>query len=134
MGRPASSTPTVGELSILKVLWEHGPCTVRGVQEALNVTRPTGYTTALKLLQIMTEKNLVFRDESQRAHVYHPQHSEHDTQSLMVTDLMERAFGGSAMRLVLHSLTSKKASPEELHQIRELIERLESDSESTHVD
>lgn len=128
MSRPKSNRPTDAELSILKVLWKRGPSTVRDVQEALNVERRTGYTTALKLLQIMTDKGLVFRDESSRAHVYQASASETETQQQLVGDLMERAFGGSAMQLVLHSLTAQQATPEELQQIREMITKLEQDA------
>jgi BlaI family penicillinase repressor len=125
MSRPKSAKPTDAELSILKVLWQRGPSTVRDVQEVLNVTRRTGYTTALKLLQIMTDKGHVSRDESNRAHVYHPSSTETGTQQQLVGDLLDRAFGGSAMKLVLHSLTSQQASPEDIQKIREMLTKLE---------
>lgn len=127
MSRPKSTKPTDAELSILKVLWQRGPSTVRDVQEALSLTRRTGYTTALKLLQIMADKGLVSRDESNRAHVYHPSSTEAETQKQLVGDLLDRAFGGSAMKLVLHSLTSQQASPEDIQQIREMLTKLEHD-------
>ena len=127
MSRPKSTKPTDAELSILKVLWQRGPSSVRDVQEALNATRRTGYTTALKLLQIMTEKGLVSRDESNRAHIYRPCSSEEETQKQLVGDLLDRAFGGSAMKLVLHSLTSQQATPQDIQQIREMLTKLEQE-------
>ena len=117
--------PTDAELAILRVLWELGPSTVREVQEALHEERGTGYTTALKLLQIMTEKGLVRRNDSQRTHVYEAAASRDQTQRQLVTDLLERAFGGSAEQLVLQALSAKKSSREELAQIRELLNELE---------
>ena len=87
----------------------------------------TGYTTALKLLQIMAEKGLVDRDESRHAHVYRPRHRQEKTERLMVGDLLDRVFGGSAANLVMHALSARKASPDELAQIRELLDSLEDD-------
>jgi len=127
MSRPRSNKPTDAELSILKVLWEKGPSTVRDVQEALNVTRKTGYTTALKLLQIMADKGLVDRDETSRAHVYRPSSSETETQQQIVGDLLDRVFGGSAAKLVLHSLSSQQATPEDIQQIREMLAKMEQE-------
>ena len=117
--------PTPSELEILRVLWERGPSTVREVQEVLERDRPMGYTTALKLLQIMAEKNLVSRDEAARAHVYSARVPEQQTQRQLVGDLLDRAFGGSALKLVMHALSSRKASREELARIRELVDRME---------
>ena len=117
--------PTEAELNILQVLWQGGPRSVRAIQQVLNETRPTGYTTVLKMLQIMTEKGLVLRDESQRSHVYRASRSEARTQEQLVGDLLERAFGGSALKLVMQALASRRASAEELAEIRTLIERLE---------
>lgn len=114
--------PTEGELSILAVLWERGPSTVRQVYEVLSRERDLGYTTVLKMLQIMQEKGLVERDESERTHVYRARESADTTQATLVDDLMERAFGGSAMKLVMHALASKKATKEELAEIRKLLE------------
>jgi predicted transcriptional regulator len=115
--------PTDAELAILRVLWERGPSTVRQVHDIL-VSRvgPTAYTTALKLLQIMTEKGLVRRDDSDRTHVYQARLSEEQTQRQLVRDLLERAFGGSASKLVMQALNAKRATPEELGEIRKLIE------------
>lgn len=117
--------PTDAELAILRVLWSRGPSTVRQVQEALSVERPTGYTTALKLLQIMTDKGLVSRDESDRSHVYSARFTEAETQRQLVDHLLDRAFGGSAMKLVMQALAGQKATPEELAQIRALLDEYE---------
>jgi BlaI family penicillinase repressor len=117
--------PTPAELEILRVLWERGPSTVREVQEVLTRDRPTGYTTALKLLQIMAEKKLVSRDEAARAHVYSARVPEQQTQRQLVGDLLDRAFGGSALKLVMHALSSRKASRAELASIREMLDRME---------
>jgi BlaI family transcriptional regulator, penicillinase repressor len=121
--------PTPAELSILNVLWRRGPSTVREVLVDLNDDRPkgnsTGYTTVLKLMQIMTDKGLVRRDESQRTHVYQAAASEDQTQGRLVRDLLDRAFGGSAQKLVLHALSAKKASPQEIAEIRSLLDAME---------
>jgi predicted transcriptional regulator len=114
--------PTDAELAILRVLWERGPSTVRQVHDVLSHERPTAYTTALKLLQIMTEKGLVRRDETERTHIYHPRLSEEQTQRQLVRDLLDRAFGGSASKLVMQALAARRATPEELGEIRKLIE------------
>jgi predicted transcriptional regulator len=113
--------PTDAELAILRVLWARGPSTVRQIAEMMG--RETGYTTVLKLLQIMTEKGLVQRDESSRTHVYSPAYSQDHTERQLVTDLMNRVFGGSAAKLVLQALASTKASPEELAEIKKLIDK-----------
>jgi len=115
--------PTDAELAILRVLWERGPSTVRQVHEVL-VARvgPTAYTTALKLLQIMTEKGLVRRDDTDRSHVFTPRLSEDQTQRQLVRDLLDRAFGGSASKLVMQALNARRATPEELGEIRKLSE------------
>ena len=113
--------PTDAELAILRVLWKAGPSTVRQVYEAL-ATRETGYTTTLKLMQIMADKGLVTRDESSRTHIYAPAVSEAHTQTQLVKDLMARAFGGSAKALVMRALSAEDTSPEELREIRKLID------------
>jgi predicted transcriptional regulator len=112
--------PTDSELAILRVLWSRGPSTVREVAEVMG--RDGAYTTILKLLQIMTEKRLVRRDESARTHVYEAVASEDQTQKQMVTDLLDRVFDGSAAKLVLQALASAKASPAELAEIRKLLD------------
>ena len=117
--------PTDSELAILRVLWQTGPATVRAVHTELNRVEPTGYTTVLKMLQIMTEKGLVVRDESQRSHVYQPVHSEQSVQRRLVGHLLDRAFGGSAKQLVLQALSAKKATPRELAEIRKLLDEME---------
>jgi len=118
---PIRRKPTDGELAILRVLWTSGPCTVRQVADALG--RDTGYTTALKLLQIMTEKGLVLRDESDRTHIYRAASTEDQTQRQLVTDLLDRAFGGSAAKLVQQALATTKASPRDLAEIKKLLEK-----------
>ncbi|SRR5258708_3786658 len=119
--KPARRKPTDAELGILNVLWMRGPSTVRQVAEALG--REAGYTTVLKLLQIMTEKQLVVRDETARTHIYQAAFTEDQTQRQLVSDLLDRAFGGSAAKLVLQALASNKASPEELAEIRKLLDK-----------
>lgn len=121
MGRPRPR-PTDAELEILRVLWEHGPSTVRQVHEALADTRETGYTTTLKLMQIMADKGLVSRDESSRTHVYSAGTSKEQTQRQLVKDLMDRAFGGSAAALVMRAISAEGTSSEELREIRKLID------------
>lgn len=119
--------PTDAELAILRVLWDRGASTVRDVHEELSRTQATGYTTVLKLLQIMTEKGLVVRDESQRAHVYEPRHSEQRTQRQLLGDLLDRAFGGSPAKLVMQALSGRKTSAEDLSAIREMLDQLEGE-------
>jgi predicted transcriptional regulator len=123
----APPRPTPAELEILRILWKQGASTVREVQEELEQERPTGYTTVLKLMQIMTDKGLVTRDETARAHVYVAKAPEQDTQLQLVHDLLDRAFGGSAIKLVMQALSSAKTSPDELARIRELLDRLEGE-------
>ncbi|QSQ25457.1 BlaI/MecI/CopY family transcriptional regulator [Pyxidicoccus parkwayensis] len=122
---PALPQPTRAELAILRVLWKLGPCTVRQVHESLRDTQDTGYTTVLKLLQNMTEKGLVQRDESERTHVYDAALSEKRTQRDLLKDLMDRAFGGSATTLVAQALSMKRTSAEELAEIRRLLDEHE---------
>ncbi len=120
--------PTEAELNILRVLWQHGPRSVREIQRIMNETKATGYTTVLKLLQIMTQKGLVERDESVRPQIYRARHSEEQTQRQLLRDLMNRAFGGSVRTLVMQALAANKSSPEELEAIDELLERFEGGS------
>ncbi len=120
--------PTKGELAILRVLWESGPRSVRDIQRVLNASRPTGYTTVLKLLQIMTDKGLVERDETQRPQIYRARYSQAQTQRQLISDLLQRAFGGSVKALVLQALATKKSSPEELQAIEQVLDRYEGES------
>ena len=122
MPKPNTPRPTDAELAILRVLWQRGPSTVRQVHDTLLRERPTAYTTALKMLQIMTEKGLVSRDESDRTHVYQARLTEEQTQRQLVGDLLERAFGGSASKLVMQALASTRASHDELSEIRKMID------------
>ncbi|MBN8469049.1 BlaI/MecI/CopY family transcriptional regulator [Corallococcus exiguus] len=128
MSRGKLPRPTDAELAILRVLWDGGSRTVREVHETLQ--DGSGYTTVLKTMQIMTEKGLVTRDESQRAHVYSARLPRESTQQQLVADLMDRVFGGSPARLALQALSTKKTSPEELAELRQLLDSLEKESES----
>jgi predicted transcriptional regulator len=119
--------PTQTELELLAVLWEHGPSSVREVHEHLATSRATGYTTVLKLLQIMAGKGLVERDESERSHVYRAAVAREQTQRQLVTDLVERAFGGSASQLIMQALAARPASREEMVEIRRLLKRAEEE-------
>ena len=119
--------PTAGELAILHVLWTRGPSTVREVHEQLSAQKPTGYTTVLKLLQIMAEKDLVRRDEKKRAHIYRARIPREQTQAQIVGDLVDRVFGGSASRLVMQALSSKRASAKELAEIRRTLDDMEGE-------
>jgi predicted transcriptional regulator len=114
--------PTEAELEILRVLWDDGPSTVRQVNARLtSASREIGYTTTLKLMQIMAEKGLVTRDETDRTHVYTARASQNQTQRQLVSDLVDRAFGGSAAALVLQALSAHPASAAELEEIQRLI-------------
>lgn len=120
--------PTDAELGILRVLWERGPSTVREVHEVLHSDEGgSGYTTVLKLMQIMTDKGLVERDESNRAHVYKARATQQKTQRQLVTDLVDRAFGGSTAQLALQALSTKKTSREELAELRRMLDALEEE-------
>lgn len=131
---PAVPRPTDGELAILRVLWERGPSTVRQVHDVLARERPTAYTTALKLLQIMIEKGLVDRDERDRTHIYRAKLSEDQTQRQLVRDLLDRAFGGSAGKLVLQALATRRASTDELREIRRMIDGARHEKEGGRDD
>jgi predicted transcriptional regulator len=122
--------PTDAELEILNVLWKRGPSTVRDVHEEINRARPAQYTTVLKLMQIMATKGLVNRDEQARAHVYRATRPREWTQRQLAGDLMRRAFGGSARSLLMGALSARKASREELDEIRRLLDEYEHDKES----
>ena len=117
--------PTEAELSILRVLWRQGPSTVREIWDQINPGQQTGYTTVLKISQIMVEKGLLDRDETERSHVYRPRLTEEQTQRQVVGHLLDRVFSGSACKLVMHALAVKKATPTELAEIRKLLDQLE---------
>lgn len=117
--------PTESEVEILSVLWTKGPSTVRDVHTELQKNRDVGYTTVLKLMQIMFEKDLLLRDDSQRSHIYRPRHKAEKTQKKLVKHMLSRVFSGSVESLVVQALSAKKASPEELAQIRRMLDELE---------
>lgn len=119
--------PTAAELNILRALWDQGPQTVRQIHEALNPNNESGYTTTLKLMQIMTDKGLLIRDTSQRSHVYTAILQESETQKSLIDTLVESAFGGSAMKLVVQALGGSRASKEEIAQVRRLLDQLEGE-------
>ena len=127
MPRKPSNRPTDAELAILRILWDLGPCTVRKVYEQLERREEIGYTTVLKTLQIMAEKDLVQRDESERAHVYEAVTGEDDTQQHLLSDLLDRAFKGSSSKLVMQALSTGRASPQEIAEIRRLLEKMSGD-------
>jgi BlaI family transcriptional regulator, penicillinase repressor len=129
MNRTPAPRPTDAELAILRVLWDRGPSTVRQVHDVLAAERQAAYTTALKLLQIMTEKGLVERDERDRTHIYRARLSEETTQRQLVRDLVDRAFAGSSSKLVMQALATRRASPEELRDIRKAIDGARNEKE-----
>ena len=122
-----SRKPTDAELAILRILWTRGPSTVRDVAAAMG--REGAYTTVLKLLQIMTDKELVRRNESARTHIYEAAHPEAQMQQHLVTDLLDRAFDGSAATLVMRALSARKTSAKDLAEIRKLLKSKQGDSE-----
>jgi len=121
--------PTESELEILQVLWQHGPNTVRFVNDQLSQKRDVGYTTTLKLLQLMLEKGLVQRDDDSRTHVYRPAVRQEETQGLLLERFVDTAFGGSAMKLVMQALGNHRTSREELDQIRSLLNEIENNED-----
>ena len=125
MPRQEAPRPTDAELEILQALWTHGPSTVKQVHARLLRRPRRGYTTVLKLLQIMSEKGLVERDDRSRAHVYSAKAGEEETQRRMTGDFVDRAFGGSAGRLIAQALSARPASKEELDEIRRLLGDIE---------
>jgi BlaI family penicillinase repressor len=118
---PKGPRPTDAELAILRVLWEHGPSTVREVHDYMATSRSVAYTTTLKMLQIMTAKGLTIRETQRGQHLYRPRHAQRETQRRLVRDLVDRAFGGSTSMLVVQALASRRASPDELREIRRLL-------------
>lgn len=119
--------PTDAELEILRALWQRGPSTVREVHEQLAASKEVRYTTTLKQLQVMTDKGLVTRDESQRSHVYQAVAGEAETQGQLLDHLLESAFGGSAQQLFMQALSRKRASREELDELHKLLDNQEQD-------
>jgi BlaI family penicillinase repressor len=125
MTKDRAPKPTAMELEILRILWERGPSTVREVHEVLAKSKATGYTTVLKLLQIMANKGMVIRNEEQRAHVYQAKQPERNTKQQLVGDLLQRAFAGSASQLMLHALAGKQTSEQEIEEIRKMLDDYE---------
>ncbi len=123
---PELPCPAESELAILRVLWDREPCSVREVHDAIAATKPVGYTTVLKTMQIMFEKGLVKRDERQKAHLYRSALPAPRVQKRLVDDLVERAFGGAADQLVMHALAGRKATSVEIAQLRSLLATLEA--------
>ncbi|MBL8212537.1 MAG: BlaI/MecI/CopY family transcriptional regulator [Bryobacterales bacterium] len=121
----AKPKPTAAELAILQILWQRGPSTVRDIHNDWDKDSPVGYTTVLKLLQIMTDKGLVERDETARAHVYKATSDREQTQGHLVRDLVDRVFGGSAAQLVLRALSERKTSAREIAEIRDMLDTFE---------
>jgi BlaI family transcriptional regulator, penicillinase repressor len=121
--------PTASELEILHVLWSRGPSTVREVQDALNQTKDMGYTGVLKLLQIMTAKGLVRRDESQRAHVYEACRPAEQTKRQLAADMLQRVFAGSASQLMMHALAGHRTSAQEIEKLRRVLDAYKEDDD-----
>lgn len=127
MAKKTIPKPTLGELEILQILWQNGPSTVRFINDTLNKRKVVGYTTTLKIMQIMTEKNLVTRDESSRSHIYSASHKQIETQKALTDKLLETAFGGSASKLVMQALGGKKTSQKEIDEIRKFLDTIEGE-------
>ena len=119
--------PTKAELAILRVLWTDGPLSVRAVQNILNQSKETGYTSVLKTMQIMTDKGLVERDDTQRPQIYRARYSEDRTQKQLLIDLIQRVYGGSVKALVMHAVGTRKPSGADLDAIEKLLDRYEGD-------
>jgi len=134
MSKSPLPKPTESELEILQVLWQQGPTTVRAVNDELSRKRDVGYTTTLKLLQLMLDKGLVLRDDDSRTHVYRAAVREEETQGLLLDRFVEAAFGGSAMKLVMQALGNRRTSKEELQQIRTLLNDMENQKGDTAKD
>ena len=122
---PTPIRPTKSELAILRVIWERGPLTVREVQATLDASKPTGYTTVLKLMQIMTDKGLLERDDSRRPQVYKARQPQTQTQKNLLRDFIDRAYGGSVKALVMHALSTKKPSAKDIEELEALLERVD---------
>jgi len=125
MANGSTIKPTAGELEILRVLWDRGPSTVREVHEELSRRKDVGYTTVLKLLQIMAGKGMVNRNENQRAHVYGAKRPADETKRELADDVLQRVFGGSASQLMLHALEGRHTSRHEIEELRRLLDDYE---------
>jgi len=125
IAKPKIPQPTDAELEILQVLWENGPTTVRFVNDRLNEKKNVGYTTTLKIMQIMNDKGILNRRKKERTHVYSPALEEVETQSLLLDKLLRNAFSGSASKLIMQALGGRRTSAKELKEIKELITKLE---------
>lgn len=128
MARHASTQPTEVELQILRILWSDGPSIARHIHDSLQEFKQTTYSTTVKMLSVMMEKGLLKRDDDAKPHVYRASAPQQRTQKRMLGDLIEKVYDGSAAALMLHALSSKKATAEELAEIRELLDRLEKKS------
>lgn len=129
MSISAPLKPTDSEIEILRIIWDNGPSSVRYINDTLNRKKKVGYTTTLKLMQIMLEKGLLEREEKGRLHIYRPSFREEETKKLLLDRFVETAFGGSAMQLVMQALGKHKTSPEELKELKELIRKIEKEQE-----
>lgn len=130
---PKTQKPTRAELTVLRVLWTRGPSTVREVHDTLAASRSVAYTTTLKTLQVMTEKGLTIRESHRGQHLYRSRYAEEETQRRLVVDLLDRAFGGSTTKLIVQALASQRASPDELQEIRRLLnEQSQTKEEKDH--
>ena len=125
MKKKSSPKPTEAELEILQILWDSGPSTVRFVNDKLNLKKEVGYTTTLKIMQIMTEKNLLARDEENKSHIYSAVYKKDETQKVLLDKFLESAFGGSASKLVLQALGNRKTSKKEIEEIRKFLDEIE---------
>lgn len=128
MNLKKTHNPTESELEILQVLWQEGPSTVRSVNDILNKKREIGYTTTLKIMQIMTDKNLVTRDTNSRTHIYQAAAKKNATQNNLLDSFIEKTYRGSAMKMVMQVLGNKKASVEEISELKKLIKSLEDNN------
>ena len=122
------NTPTESELEILQILWQNGSSSVREVNDILNTEREVGYTTTLKIMQIMNDKGLVVRDTSSRTHIYKAAATEDDTQIKLLVIFIEKTYRGSAMRMIMHALGHQKASGKEIEELKKIIDQLEKNN------
>ena len=125
MKKKSSPKPTEAELEILQILWDSGPTTVRFVNDKLNLKKEVGYTTTLKIMQIMAEKNLLARDEENKSHIYSAVYKKDETQKVLLDKFLESTFGGSASKLVLQALGNRKTSKKEIEEIRKFLDEIE---------